>query len=128
MHNGGRGAAELTVALLAEIGETMVGVSPPRYPEPVAGVVLDPARYVGSYAREGMEYRVAEKDGALEMTIVSTSPLSVDDEPTVVSLLAHDDRVLLAKLPHVDVLMPAVFFDHEGGRYLHLGARTTKRT
>jgi CubicO group peptidase (beta-lactamase class C family) len=128
MLNGGAGASELVVALLTEIGEELAGVSPPAYPERNDDVVLDPAQYVGSYVREGMEYAIAEADGGLELTINSTGPLSGAEPPTVATLHPHDERVLLAKVPNVDVLMPAVFFDHDGGRYLHLGARTTKRS
>ncbi|MCU1602986.1 MAG: serine hydrolase [Frankiales bacterium] len=128
MVNGGRAAAAFAIAVLTEIGEELVGAGPLPYPEPSDGVVLDPARYVGSYSREGVEHLVEQTDGGLQVTITNTGPLAGAQPPTVAALVAHDERVLLVKLPNVDLLVPAVFFDHDGGRYLHFGARATRRS
>ncbi len=127
MHNGGRAAAAFSIALLTEIGEALVGAGPLPYPEPTEGLVLDPARYVGSYAREGISYVVEEAGDGLQITVTNAGPLAAGQPPVVASLVAHDERVLLARMPNVELLVPAVFFDHAGERYLHFGARATRR-
>jgi CubicO group peptidase (beta-lactamase class C family) len=127
--NGGRGPRDLFEALFAEIAESLVGpgVVPPARPEPVEGLPFDAALYVGHYEREGVTLDIAEQDGGLSLTITPTGPLSSGEPPEVAQLLLHDESVLLIKTAAADSLMPAVFFDLDGDRYVHFGARTTRR-
>jgi CubicO group peptidase (beta-lactamase class C family) len=128
--NGGRGTRELFEDLFSEIAEALAGpgVVPPARPEPVDGLVLDPARYVGTYEREGIRLEIAEQGGGLTITVTNLGPLSTGQPPQVAELLPHDESVLLIKMPEAESLMPAVFFDLDGDRYVHFGARTTRRT
>ena len=43
-------------------------------------------------------------------------------------LVGFEADTLLCKVAGSDLYMPAVFFELEGEHYLHLGARTTRRT
>ena len=126
MTNGGRAPRDLYVDLFGEIATALAGVAPDPMPEPT-DVVVDPARFVGTYAREGMRYDITEVDGGLQATITSTSPLAATP-PITAPLLPHAEDVLLVKMPNADTLVPAVFFDLDGDRYLHTGARTTRRS
>ena len=126
MTNGGRAPRDLYVDLFGEIATALAGVSPDPLPEPKS-VEVDPSRFVGTYEREGMRYEIVEKDGGLETTITSTSPLA-SSPPITAPLLPHSEDVLLVQMPGADTLVPAVFFDLDGDRYLHTGARTTRRS
>jgi len=126
MTNGGRAPRDLYVDLFGEIATALAGVSPDPLPEPTS-VEVDPSRFVGTYEREGMRYEIVEKDGGLETTITSTSPLA-SSPPITAPLLPHSEDVLLVQMPGADTLVPAVFFDLDGDRYLHTGARTTRRS
>jgi CubicO group peptidase (beta-lactamase class C family) len=128
--NGGHGPRDLFDALFTEIAEALAGpgVVPPARPEPGEGLSFDASLYVGRYEREGIQLEIAEQDGELALTITSTGPLSAGQPPQTAQLLLHDESVLLIKMPDADSLMPAVFFDLDGDRYVHFGARTTRRS
>jgi CubicO group peptidase (beta-lactamase class C family) len=114
-----------------------LGVAP--RPDPAArasAAVGDPARYVGTYRREGVLFEVAEADGG---TLVATFTITrdtpdVEGLPPMVDLplrpVTRDDAFLL-KLPIADSDLLAVFFnaDEPGGRpeYMHFGGRAHRR-
>ncbi|MCW2584529.1 MAG: beta-lactamase [Frankiales bacterium] len=125
--NGGAGARDLYEDLFGELVEQLAGVTLPARPEPAAQPVeLDPSRFVGTYAREGVEMLVEEVEpGRLQLTMTNLSPLTMGQPPQVLALEALDESVLLAKPAEAGSWTPAVFFELDGQRYLHLGARTT---
>ena len=125
MTNGGRAPRDLYMDLFGEIATALAGASLDPLPEPTS-VEVDPARFVGTYTREGVRYDIEEQDGALQMTITMSSPLSTTP-PLTAPLLPHSEDVLLVQMPGASTLMPAVFFDLDGDRYVHTGARTTRR-
>lgn len=128
--NGGKHPRELFDDLYAELFRELAGVEMPGRPEPSAtGEPLDPVRFTGRYVREGVDMTVGEGDnGTLVLNVRVTSPLSegLPDEPEMQLVPAGGD-VLLAKGPDDEAYTPAVFFDLDGERYLHFGARATRR-
>ena len=128
--NGGLHPRDLFESLYGEIFVELAGVAVPRRPEPAPGaVVTEPERFVGRYAREGVEMTVRPSaDGGLELAARSTGPLAEGrpDAPPMQLLPYHGD-VLLAKGPTDEAWTAAVFFDLDGQRYLHFGARATPR-
>lgn len=128
--NGGKAPRELFESLYAEVFGELAGVEMPRRPEPssAAGPV-DAARFVGRYVREGVEMTVRQdEDGGLRLKTRNTSPLAEGmPETPEMELLPCDGDVMLAKGADGGAFTPAVFFDLEGERYVHLGARATRR-
>ena len=128
--NGGKAARELFEDLYAEVFSELAGVELPRRPEPSGATAPeDASRFVGRYVREGLEMTIREgEDGGLLLKTRSTGPLSANlPETPEMQLLPCDGDVLLAKGPDGGAFTPAVFFDLEGERYVHLGARATRR-
>jgi CubicO group peptidase (beta-lactamase class C family) len=128
--NGGAHPRDLFEDLFDEIFSELAGVNVPLRPEPRADTAIaQPERFVGRYAREGIEmtFRPAEA-GGLELAVRSTGPLS-EGQPTPppLTLLPHGDDVLLAKGENDEAWTAAVFFDLNGQRYVHFGARATPR-
>jgi CubicO group peptidase (beta-lactamase class C family) len=128
--NGGAHPRDLFEDLFDEIFSELAGVGVPARPEPRADTAIaQPERFIGRYAREGIEmtFRPAET-GGLELAVRSTGPLS-EGQPTPppLTLLPHDDDVLLAKGEKDEAWTAAVFFDLDGKRYVHFGARATPR-
>ena len=99
-------------------------------------VVADPGRYVGTYAREGMAFEIAEaEDHSLVATLKATHAAAemqnlppMEDLPLVP--VVRDDSFLL-DLPIADSALLAVFFNpaDEAGAptYLHFGGRAHRR-
>ncbi|MCW2671942.1 MAG: serine hydrolase [Frankiales bacterium] len=127
--NGGRGTRDLFEDLYGEVFAALASVEVPRWPEPPAvPVEVDPARFVGTYRREAVEVIVAEVEpGRLQMTTRSTGPLATLGAEQVLELVPYDEDTLLASAPGAEGFLPAVFFDLEGERYLHTGARAIRR-
>jgi CubicO group peptidase (beta-lactamase class C family) len=128
--NGGAHPRELFEALFDEIFSELAGVNVPPRPEPrTDSSIAQPERFIGRYAREGIEMTVRPADGGgLELAVRSTSPLSeVQPTPPPMTLLPHDDDVLLARSKEEDAWTAAVFFDLDGQHYVHFGARATPR-
>lgn len=128
--NGGAHPRDLFEDLYGEVFEALAGVQMPRRPEPVPGAELsDIDRYTGRYAREAVEMTVEPtSDGGLQLRVRSTSPLTAGmPDPEPLQLVPYDGDVLLAKGPSDEVWNAAVFFDLDGERYLHFGARATRR-
>ena len=128
--NGGAHPRDLFEALFDEIFSELAGVHVPQRPEPRADTdISSPERFVGVYAREGVEMTVRPAEGGgLELAVRSTSALREGQpDPQPLTLLPHDDDVLLAKGPQDEAWTAAVFFDLDGKRYVHFGARATPR-
>lgn len=126
--NGGR-MRELFQDLFSEVFADVAQVQMPAAPEPSSAAPdYDPAAYVGRYARESVDMDVAQGEQGLTLTMRNTSPLAtaMESDPEVLSLVPYQEGVFLARLPHMDSHLPAVFFTlDDGSRYLHLGARST---
>ena len=129
--NGGAHPRDLFESLFGEVFAELAGVTVPARPEPRADAeIARPERFVGRYAREGVEMTVrpAQAAGGFELAIRSTSPLSASQAlPPPMTLLPHDDEVLLAKGEKDEAWTALVFFDLDGQRYVHFGARATPR-
>ncbi len=128
--NGGHHPRELFEALFDEVFTELAGVSVPKRPEPRADVTIaSRERFTGRYAREGIEMTIRPADeGGLELAVRSTGPLSEGQPPTPpLQLLPHDEDVLLARSKPDDAWTACVFFDLDGARYVHFGARATPR-
>jgi CubicO group peptidase (beta-lactamase class C family) len=128
--NGGAHPRELFESLFDELFSELAGVNVPPRPDPRAdSAITQPDRFIGRYVREGIEMTVRPADGGgLELAVRSTSPLSeVQPTPPPMMLLPHDDDVLLARSKEEDAWTAAVFFDLDGQRYVHFGARATPR-
>jgi hypothetical protein len=114
-----------------------LGVTPREDPAPLPSpVVADPARYTGTYRREGLVFEIgATADGALHASVtVSHAAAEMQSLPPMEELplvpVERDDSFLL-KLPIADSDLLAVFFNpHEPGgapSYLHFGGRAHRR-
>ena len=128
--NGGKHVRELFADLYGEVFGDLAGLELPRRPEPSGETApADPTRFVGRYVREGIEMTIREaEDGGLRLQTTSTSPLSASlPDPPEVQLLPYEGDVLLAKGGDDDAFTAAVFFDLAGERYVHMGARATRR-
>ena len=129
--NGGAHPRELFDALVDEIFSERAGVNAPPRPEPRADrCITRPERFIGRYAREGIEMTVRPADdGGLELALRSTGPLSQGQPPPPpMMLLPHDDDVLLARSNSEGAWAALVFFDIDGQLFVHFGARATPRT
>ena len=129
--NGGAHPRELFEALFDEIFSALAGVNVPPRPEPRADTsITQPERFIGRYEREGIEMTIRPADGGgLELALRSTGPLSEGQPPPPpLMLVPHDDDVLLARSKEEDAWTALVFFDLDGKRYVHFGARATPRT
>jgi len=128
--NGGAHPRGMFEGLFSEVFSELAGVDVPQRLEPRADTtVAAPERFTGRYVREGVEMTVRPAaDGGLELAVCSTSPLS-EGQPTPppMTLLPHDDDVLLARAEKGDAWTAMVFFDLAGQRYVHFGARATPR-
>lgn len=125
--NGGRAMRALYHELFTEIATALAGVAPPPAPLPAKEVQLDASRYVGSYRRVGLEIRIVEQDGRLTATTIPDSLLAIAAASMVYTLVPHNEDVLLMCPEGQETGAPMVFFDLDGQRYLHAGARTVAR-
>jgi CubicO group peptidase (beta-lactamase class C family) len=128
--NGGAHPRDLFEDLYGEVFSELAGVQLPRRPEPASGAELsDLERYTGRYAREGVEMTVEPAPGGgLQLRVRNTSPLAAGlPDPEPLQLVPYDEDTLLAKGPSDEAWNAAVFFDLDGERYVHFGARATRR-
>lgn len=126
--NGGRSARPLYQELFAEITKALANVTPHAIPKPTRDLKVDAARFTGKYCREGMETVIAEKDGKLTLTMTPKSALAIVTAVTPYTLLPHSEDVLIMCAEGQETGSPVVFFDLDGARYMHTGARTVART
>jgi CubicO group peptidase (beta-lactamase class C family) len=127
--NGGTHVRELFEAVYGEIFAELAGVELPPRPEPTPGATLDdPSRFTGRYAREGIEMTIGEHDGGLQAVMKQTGELFKDmPEPPPMELRPFQGDVLVARGADDGAWNAAVFFDLHGERYVHFGARATRR-
>ena len=114
-----------------------LGVTPRRDPDVREDAVTDSERYVGTYARVGLDIDVHVDDANRLVATVTPSHGIAEEQgwPPMVDLplqpVAREDSFLL-RLPIADADLLAVFFnpDEDGGRptYLHYGGRAHRRT
>ncbi|MCW2606551.1 MAG: beta-lactamase [Frankiales bacterium] len=126
--NGG-GVRDLYEDLFTEVLSATAGITLPASPQPTGETVTEHERFVGTYVREGVEITVRpDDDGGLQLLMKATGPLAASrPEPEPVPLRPFDGDVLLTKMPAYQSWFAAVFFDLDGERYVHLGARATRR-
>ena len=127
--NGGAHPRELFNELYAEVFAELAGVTMPAALEPTEGATVgDASRYTGTYARESVEMTVREADGGLELLTRQTSELLKDmPDPEPYALRPVEGDLFVARGGDDGMWMPAVFFELDGERYVHLGARATRR-
>lgn len=128
LSNGGRDPRALYRDLFTEIGLAFAGVAPAPLPQPRLDVHLDASRYIGRYQREAMDVVIEAHNGALVMTQRPKQMAGLPPGHPVFKLLPYNDNVLLMAPPGQSTGLPVVFFEHEGRRYMHFGARTVART
>ncbi|HET7531108.1 MAG TPA: serine hydrolase [Mycobacteriales bacterium] len=129
--NGGH-TQDLFRDLFGEILAELAGIQVPSRLEPAADApAFDPAKYVGTYRREGVVMTIAEKDGGLVLTAKATGELAEmldrDEEPELQVLPVAED-LFVAKQPDDTSWTPVVFFTlDDGSPYVHFGARATPK-
>jgi len=128
--NGG-GAAALGDALLRELFAELADVTLPGpfRPAPPAGPVA-PARYVGSYRRNGVTTEVVERDGRLvaRISLVGAVAERLGTAPQELELLPAGPDVFAAWAPGRGTWDPVVFATlPDGTRHLHHRIRVSTR-
>jgi CubicO group peptidase (beta-lactamase class C family) len=132
---------ESALSLYRELADWLfgqrLGVTPRRDPDVREDAVIDAGRYVGTYARVGLDIDVHVDDEQRLVATVTPSHGIAEEQgwPPMVHLplqsVDRDDSFLL-RLPIADADLLAVFFnpDEDGGRpeYLHYGGRAHRRT
>ena len=132
---------ESALSLYRELAEWLfgqrLGVTPRRDPDVRDEAVTDTGRYVGTYARVGLEIDVHVDDAQRLVATVTPSHGIAEEQgwPPMVDLplqpVAREDSFLL-RLPIADADLLAVFFnpDEVDARptYLHYGGRAHRRT
>ena len=129
--NGPRGWSdhELLSGVLADL----CGVELPPIPTPTTGPVTAPERYVGRYARLGVDLVVALDGDDLILTTDLSGPLAaIPGEQSTTTRLYPTDVAgrLLARLPgRADLYTPVILHgeDPERPSFLHMGARAHVR-
>ena len=123
--------------LAAWLFEEQLGVGPRQDPAKLASpVVADPSRYVGTYQREGLIFKIGQAgDGSLTATIDAFhAAAEMQDLPPMNDLPlvpVEREQSFLLKLPISDSDLLAVFFNPDdksaAPTYLHFGGRAHKR-
>ena len=127
--NGGQHVRELFEDLYGEVFSALADVELPAPLEPRGETVDEPGRFTGRYEREGVVLQVAEHDGGLSMLMRPTGELFEGlPDPEPMQLRPVEGDVLVARGPDDASWHAAVFFDLDGERYVHFGARATRRT
>jgi CubicO group peptidase (beta-lactamase class C family) len=128
--NGGGSAKALFEDLVGEVVASLAGVALPRSPEPPAEpVAVNPDRYVGRYDREGLAVEVGlAPDGHLQATLEGTGELAAVMPAQTLPLVPLQQDVLLGRMGEGSPWTSFAFFDVDGERYLHVGARAGRRT
>ena len=129
--NGGHGR-DLYEDLFREALSELCGVDmPARLEPPAEPAQVDLSAYTGKYVREGVEMDITEGDGGrLALRMRNTSALAVGDpdgEGTTIALVPLEPDLFVGRQSEDDSWTPAVFFELDGGRYLHFGARATPK-
>jgi CubicO group peptidase (beta-lactamase class C family) len=122
---------ELALDVLGRLLRETCGIERPPWPEPAEGAVE--SSVVGRYERYGIRLDIARRNGGLEATASVIEPLlsqePEDPEPVTFPLKRSTGGpdVYVAQVPGTQMWMPAVFFEIDGERYVHMGARAQRR-
>ena len=112
-----------------------LGVSPHASPAARKGPVADPARFSGTYRRQGIDLEI---DADPNKRLLASVRVTRDDASTAnmppmqdLPLAPVNGDAFLLKLPIADTPLQAIFFNPEepGGMptYLHFGGRASRR-
>ena len=128
--NGG-GMVDVTDALLREVLRETADIELAPSLAPVDGADGgDRALQVGVYRRSAETLEV-EPDGdrGLRLTVTDTSHLAhlLDEDPEVVDLLPVSEHTYVGRRAGTEAWSAFVFFDLDGARFLHAGARAFGR-
>jgi CubicO group peptidase (beta-lactamase class C family) len=113
--------------ILAELADLQV---PARLEPPVQVPAVDLTPYVGRYAREGVEISIEATDDHLVGRVKTTSALAEalgGDEQPPIEIRPIEQDLFVGRLPNEESWTPFVFFELDGARYLHMGARATPK-
>jgi CubicO group peptidase (beta-lactamase class C family) len=126
-------AVELSRDVYGGLARELCGVEMPTWPQPAADGAPAAADVVGSYERYGIRIDVEAADGGLQATAHVIEPLASqvpeDSKPTrfEVRPSTAGERVFVARREGDETWWPLVFFDIEGERYAHVGARAQRK-
>ena len=125
---------ELAVDVLTPLLRELCGVEMPAWPKPASSNGHLDANIVGRYERYGVRLDVAHRDGELQATARVIEPLlsqdpDSDGDAITITLRPSDagPGVYVGRLPGTTTWMPVVFFELDGERYMHAGARAQRR-
>jgi CubicO group peptidase (beta-lactamase class C family) len=125
---------ELAVDVLRPLLRELCGIEMPSWPAPAATNGRFDANIVGRYERYGIRLDVAHRGGELQATARVIEPLLSQDpdsneQAITIALKPSDagENVYVGRLPGTTTWMPVVFFEIDGERYLHAGARAQRR-
>jgi CubicO group peptidase (beta-lactamase class C family) len=128
--NGGH-TQDLFRDLFNEILGELTSISLPERPEPPAAAsAADLTPYGGLYAREGVELTIEVEGDHLVGRVKSTGALAQalgGDEPPPIQIRQVEDDLFVGRSPDDESWTPFVFFELDGARYLHMGARATPK-
>ena len=128
--NGG-GMVDLTDALLREILRETADIELAPTLEPVeGGDGGDRSLQVGTYRRSAETIEVEPHDDAgLRVTVTDTSHLAhlLDEDPEVIELRPVAEHVYVGRRSGTQAWSAFVFFELDGARFLHAGARAFGR-
>lgn len=127
LSNGGKSPRGLFHELFSEIASDLAGVAPPAMPEVRPEQPIDASRYVGRYWREGVEVIIDEHEGSLRMTQIPKPFPGMPIVNPIFTLRPHSESVLIMCAQGEETGAPVVFFDLDGQRFMHFGARTVAR-
>jgi CubicO group peptidase (beta-lactamase class C family) len=131
--NGGQ-ARDLYEDLFREVYEKVAGV---RMPLPLAPpaepVAVDPSPFVGVYERASVRLEVLAPDAEhplarLRTTVTGTLAELAPEPPREYDMVAFGPDLFVVRPPESGIWMPVTFYTlPTGERYLHFGARATRR-
>jgi hypothetical protein len=128
--NGGH-TQDLFRDLFGEILAELAGLQvPARLEPPIDAPAVDLTPYAGRYAREGVEITVEAADehlvGRVKTTGALAQALGADEQPPI-EIRPVEQDLFVGRLPNEESWTPFVFFELDGARYLHMGARATPK-
>lgn len=104
--------------------DPLLGTVTPSRPVPSGRTCDDVASYVGAYTSAGGVMTISERDGGLAAQI---KPLESDEGALDGDLLYVDGSRFMLRIAALGEDMPLSFLEHDGARYLHMGARARRR-
>jgi CubicO group peptidase (beta-lactamase class C family) len=109
--------------------EEFTGVHVPEMTKaPEVGPEIDPAPYVGSYSRLGIDIDVKTEGGKLLLSTKASGVLASVSPPQTGVLRPIDNELFLTNLAGNDLLVQFMDFDRNGcPKYVHAGGRVSRR-